>query len=498
LSRLAALIFLSLCVHLQLYAEETPAAPYCVAANLENQQVLVSWHYPGVNTELLFHDQNEIDDYFLVSEQQGDNRAAVVYGNVNSEAAWESIEIFLWGVDQFPELAGGPTSPFRLEIHSSQPDQFATRAWSVVTEADSVAETGVWLEIPVREKLDLSDSAWLEFHWLAETPTAPLLGVDFQQGGATHSYFARVETDEIQWLPNYGNEFLIRANLTRPDTGAGGEAVGSVPDSFTLYLAAGPESQDTTRITVTESLHCFLDAAEMGGRFVEISAWLNGHEGDRSPSQQLPFLNILPPPLEFEPDRLEINLLSDQIEVTWLTLTNTWHDTVRCFLSFDTLNVSWMQVAEMALLPPDESRDLELELDSYGLPWGSYSACINLSCTANGAYFSDTSFSITLEIDEPTAVAEGPLPELSALELSQNHPNPFNSETQIFSNSAEPIAIFDLMGRQVAELQVRGIAGERFHFTWGGLNCAGAPVASGIYLYRQQGTPTTRKMLLIK
>ena len=81
----------------------------------------------------------------------------------------------------------------------------------------------------------------------------------------------------------------------------------------------------------------------------------------------------------------------------------------------------------------------------------------------------------------------------------QNHPNPFNSETQIFSNSAKPIVIFDIMGRQVAELQVSGALGERrFYFAWRGVAHNGVPAASGIYLYRQQGSRTTRKMLLIK
>ena len=495
----AVLLLVGLCVHLQLYAAETPPAPYCVSADLEDHQILLSWHYPGINAVLLFHDQNEVDDYFLVSEQQGDNRAAVVYGNVSSEAAWESIEIFLWGVDRFPQLAGDPTSPFKIEIQATRPDGLAAPLWSLVTAADSVPETGSWLNIPVREKLALADTAWIQFHWFAETPTAPLLGVDFQQGGATHSYFARVESDEIQWYPNYGSEFLIRANLTYSDTGAAGYTDGSLPDSFTLYLTTGPESQDTTRITLSDSLHYFLDVAELGGQFVAISVWLDGRESDRSLSCQLPSLNILPPPLEFEADRLEINLLSDQFEIFWFTVTNTWQDTVDCLLSFDTLSVRWMQVEEAVLLPPSEPQGIELELDSYGLPPGSYTTRINLSCKAKGAHFSDTSFSVTLEIDEPTSVEEVPLPELSALKLSQNHPNPFNSETQIFSNSAEPIAIFDLMGRQVAELHVQGVAGEnRFYFTWEGLTRDGAPAASGVYLYRQRGNPTTRKMLLIK
>lgn len=88
--------------------------------------------------------------------------------------------------------------------------------------------------------------------------------------------------------------------------------------------------------------------------------------------------------------------------------------------------------------------------------------------------------------------------------LRQNTPNPFNPETQIAYEIPEPsrvgLVIYSVQGKRVRtlvdEFQQAGIYTGR----WNGLNDAGTPVASGIYLYRLQTNRgvETKKMLLIK
>ncbi len=95
--------------------------------------------------------------------------------------------------------------------------------------------------------------------------------------------------------------------------------------------------------------------------------------------------------------------------------------------------------------------------------------------------------------------------------LAQNCPNnTFNPSTQIHFGLPEAahvsLGIFDILGRQVAEL-VNGPCDAGFHtVVWNGRSGAGGPVATGVYLARfvvrdGQGSvtySTTNRMLLVK
>jgi len=72
--------------------------------------------------------------------------------------------------------------------------------------------------------------------------------------------------------------------------------------------------------------------------------------------------------------------------------------------------------------------------------------------------------------------------------LYQNHPNPFNPETQIRFDLPESahvrLVIYNLLGEQIRVLtDSRYQAG--FHtLTWDGRNASGIAVPSGVYVYR--------------
>jgi hypothetical protein len=95
--------------------------------------------------------------------------------------------------------------------------------------------------------------------------------------------------------------------------------------------------------------------------------------------------------------------------------------------------------------------------------------------------------------------------------LAQNYPNPFNPSTTIRYDiptaSRIAIKVFDVIGRQVRTLvDVSQEAG--YHAAiWDGKNGAGVPVASGMYIYRIEATPSSggrsefiqqKKMVLLK
>jgi hypothetical protein len=84
--------------------------------------------------------------------------------------------------------------------------------------------------------------------------------------------------------------------------------------------------------------------------------------------------------------------------------------------------------------------------------------------------------------------------------LQQNYPNPFNPSTvvgyQVPATSTITLAVYDLLGREVAVLASGVKEAGRYEATW---NAAGMP--SGVYLYRMTvdgGQSFTKRMMLVK
>jgi hypothetical protein len=99
---------------------------------------------------------------------------------------------------------------------------------------------------------------------------------------------------------------------------------------------------------------------------------------------------------------------------------------------------------------------------------------------------------VSTDLDESVSL-------LPAIAMKQNFPNPFNAETVILSTSAADIHVFDLLGRLVARRVVENVAPDgHYRFRWNGRDDAGNTLPSGVYFYRQPGTPGVRKMILLK
>ncbi|MFQ6104469.1 MAG: FlgD immunoglobulin-like domain containing protein [Candidatus Glassbacteria bacterium] len=92
--------------------------------------------------------------------------------------------------------------------------------------------------------------------------------------------------------------------------------------------------------------------------------------------------------------------------------------------------------------------------------------------------------------------------------LRQNHPNPFNPQTQIVVDIVGPddtkmnvaLAIYSLRGRMVRNLFDGELMPGRHSFMWNGKDGDGLDMPSGVYLYRLTAGDRviTRKMLLVR
>ena len=76
----------------------------------------------------------------------------------------------------------------------------------------------------------------------------------------------------------------------------------------------------------------------------------------------------------------------------------------------------------------------------------------------------------------------------SSFELQSNYPNPFNPSTKIrfgLPNRSEvTVTIYNLLGEQVMQYDMGVLQAGFKTVTWHGKNSFGAPVPSGMYLYK--------------
>ncbi|UCC78865.1 MAG: T9SS type A sorting domain-containing protein [Candidatus Zixiibacteriota bacterium] len=89
--------------------------------------------------------------------------------------------------------------------------------------------------------------------------------------------------------------------------------------------------------------------------------------------------------------------------------------------------------------------------------------------------------------------------------MSQNYPNPFNNKTMIsfdLSSSGDlELAVYDLLGREVAVLYAGRAEAGRTVVVWDGRSSSGDDLPSGIYFYRLMisgGETITRRMTFLK
>ena len=99
--------------------------------------------------------------------------------------------------------------------------------------------------------------------------------------------------------------------------------------------------------------------------------------------------------------------------------------------------------------------------------------------------------------------AEAPS-EQDAVELEQNHPNPFNPSTVIRYALAEPadvrLTVYSTLGQEVRTLVNSAQAAGAYSVQWDGRDAFGRGVATGTYIYRLQAGPNVamRKMIFAK
>lgn len=116
----------------------------------------------------------------------------------------------------------------------------------------------------------------------------------------------------------------------------------------------------------------------------------------------------------------------------------------------------------------------------------------------------ESTTTIRLRFDAPTAVTTELAATPEASQLAQNYPNPFNSSTvieyRLDTATTTDLTIYNLAGQQVRRLEQGVKAGGHHVVIWDGRDALGQPVASGVYLYRltTARTEISRRLLVLR
>ncbi len=200
---------------------------------------------------------------------------------------------------------------------------------------------------------------------------------------------------------------------------------------------------------------------------------------------------------------IENNNGSIGLQVAFNPGTAYIHNNLAVLISKD---VSWLaENPTTGTIAAGDSAEVVVTFNTTGLLSGTYQALLEI--TSNDFNNSPARIPVRMDVAVGVAEAKPGIPE--AFELAQNYPNPFNPTTRIefgLPEAAEvTLRVFDVLGREVRLLAEGSQNAGYFGVEWDGRNIFGAPVSSGMYIYRLEARSVTgevftslKKMLLMK
>jgi hypothetical protein len=185
---------------------------------------------------------------------------------------------------------------------------------------------------------------------------------------------------------------------------------------------------------------------------------------------------VYTPVIQLATDLLSLILPVDTVCDSLINIFNPMP--VGAFIEFSNLNGSaWLtSEPDTVTIGTNESIDLQLHINTYGLLKGNYTETVNINAGIAGLY----PINIGLQVYDPSAVTENP-GRSNTISIS---PNPFiNKVVFEFSahyNSSTDLVIVNSEGQVVYTKNFSAIAGS---FEWNGKSNSGKVSPSGVYQY---------------
>ncbi len=308
-----------------LYSFSSPLPPsFLSAVNHQDGVVPLYWFKPGLLGEEIFYDDEEMVLGGYVTPDWNENAFAVKFTVLDTPFVLLKSKVFIDKNDLSPDSAGDKNSPFEITVHldsNGVPGRLISGPIFTAAEPDNWEEKGQWVETIHNSLITKNTDFWIVFHWLEQTPTAPLVGQSNNQENM-RSFWGRKEEGVYGWhlWPDY--DYMIRAeiltNLSDSST------ANPLPDSFKIY-----RSTDSTLLsallvtTLPGNQFQYWDSAVVNGTdyFYAVTALASGQESP--PSDTVSTRPLAKAQISLSQPLLEVALNSVAETTLSITLNNT-------------------------------------------------------------------------------------------------------------------------------------------------------------------------------
>ena len=475
----------------------------------------VIWFINGINERLLLGDDNESDQYFYVTTENRNPKAAVRFSSDETPLYIKNLIVMICNVDLFPALPGNQNSPFEMCMcadNLSQPGEIIIPNQTLSAQGYWSGESA-WVPMSTRYMLTGTGPFWGVFSWNPETPSAPILAVDYDVGW----YNTLIGLDEggFSWQEYQAGNVIMRAEVLKNDLdGIFSIAPGvAVPDSFHVYYSGQPvvyADEAFYDTTVIGNLHSRVVLPGPDNYFC-VTSFQNNQESFPTPIVYIHGSSAATADLDFEPRYFEVTLPDQRDTSLYVTIENDEDEEIHFRVEDVTVegfdpgqNINLGIIPSEGNIPIGRDVNLRIDLNVGSAPTGDYGIEVTFAIWDINKSYRDRYFPIDLTVTEFTSVDDdddAPVP--GEFSLGQNYPNPFNGATVIpFRLGAEDtelrLEIFDILGRRVYHQKL--IDHSINYIIWEGVDNAGNNMPSGLYFY-QIGNSTlrkTRKMLYLK
>jgi len=227
-----------------LSSREAPLPPSFLAAlNHQDEVVPLYWFKPGLTEQQIFYDNGEMLLGGKVSEEWNENAFAVRFTVIDTPLVLLKSKVFIANKDFDSTLAGDQYSPFEVYVHLDSngiPGRLISGPHLTEAESTNWEGDGQWVEVSHNNLITKTTDFWIVFHWLEDTPTAPLVGQS-NNPDEMKSYWGKREDGVFRWHLWADYDFMIRAvvlsnALDTPLT------LSTLPDSFKIYRSLEADS----------------------------------------------------------------------------------------------------------------------------------------------------------------------------------------------------------------------------------------------------------------
>jgi len=473
----------------------------------------ICWFVSGINESVLLCDDNEPDQLFYITTEVMGHKTAVSFNVPETPVLVKNVQVLVCNVDMFPELPGNSYSPFNLNI-SADSSGFPGAA---LVEDQTVAAGGEWSYngewVPLEaDYLFCHDSIfWGVFSWLAETPSAPILAVDYDVG--SYNTVIGYDSDGMVWEPYQSGNVMMRSEVLRNDK----EGIFfiaediNLPDSFRIYFSGQPvvyPGEIYYDTTVIGKLHSRVVLPGPDNYF-GVTSFENNQESSASRVIHIHGSSASTADLDFNPSYYDLILPCQRDTSVYLVIENDEDEAINFRVADIDIEESTLGgtvglgvIPSEGVIPVGQEMSVRIDLSTIDVIPGSYQIELTFAIWDINKGYRDKYIPINLQVSEYTSVEDYDDNVPVEFSLGQNYPNPFNTRTVIpyNVNTDDNITfeIFDLLGRRI--YYQTNIESDLNYIIWEGEDNNGDKLPSGLYFYQMSNSTLrkTRKMMYLK